>query len=303
MRGGAPGVLRWEVRRWWGDTLLSTEVGSGTVVVEPLDACRVVVQPGPSLLEVSQQGSLAFLIARQGDAPVSVKGAHRSWLAPGDRAVVVAGGLVIEVRPAACIDRLPAPRPGGVRFVAAALGLVLGLGLVCERHGMPGRGVELSQRDARWVRPVFREPRYDGNAHLARCFERSSRASCLAAKREGGGELARAVKVGLGLQSARCLERAAALQPGQTLEVAQASFDTAKSAYEAIGAEVATLMREGRGSRPSSRLCEFHQTAKRYEQAAMALKAAGGTPTSWGAPLDLARVRKVSDELFRLRFE
>lgn len=129
---------------------------------------------------------------------------------------------------------------------------------------------------------------------------------------EDGGDFSKAEKVGRrapgantdGLQTRRGLKISVPLSPAETLKGAQADFDTARTAYAKIAAEVATIMREGRGARTSSRLRDLYQTAKTYENAAASLKAAGGTPTdAAGKPLDLAQTRKVSDELFRLRFE
>lgn len=129
---------------------------------------------------------------------------------------------------------------------------------------------------------------------------------------EDGGDFAKAEKVGRraqgantdGLQTRRGLKISVPLSPAEALKAAQADFDTAKTAYAKVASEIATILREGRGSRSSSRLRELYQTAKTYENAAASLKAAGGAPKDGaGHPVDLAQTRKVSEELFRLRFE
>jgi len=128
---------------------------------------------------------------------------------------------------------------------------------------------------------------------------------------EDGGDFSKAEKVGRsapgantdGLQTTRGLKVSVPLTPAETLKAAQADFDKAKTAYAKIADEVANIMRDGKGARSSTRLRDLYQTAKTYENAAASLKAAGGTPTgSDGKPVDLAETKRVSDELFRLRF-
>lgn len=129
---------------------------------------------------------------------------------------------------------------------------------------------------------------------------------------EDGGDFSKAEKVGRkvpgansdGLQTTRGLKISVPLSPAETLKAAQADFDKAKTEYAKIAAEVETIMKDGKGTRSSSRLRDLYQIAKTYENAAASLSAAGGSPVdAAGKAVDLARTQTVSAELFRLRFE
>jgi hypothetical protein len=136
--------------------------------------------------------------------------------------------------------------------------------------------------------------------------------SCQAAQQyyEDGGDFTKAEKVGRnapnsrrdGLQGERELKISVPKSAADALKIAQGNFDTAKTAYAKVSAEIDKAVKNGRGTSSTGRMRELYEIAKKYENAANSLKAAGGTPIgNDGKAVDPAATKAISDKLFQLR--
>ncbi|MBL8912873.1 MAG: hypothetical protein JNM17_19425 [Archangium sp.] len=128
--------------------------------------------------------------------------------------------------------------------------------------------------------------------------------ACQAASQyhQDGGDFLKAEKVGRsvpgsrsdGLQGERGLQISVPSSPAERLKVAQASFDSAKTEYAKVSKEIDDAVKNG--STDKKRMRVLYEIAKKYENAAAGLTAAGGSPG-----VDPVKAQAVSARLCRLR--